>query len=178
MPTTSRQDERETELGADVNSVLAEVFAEVTSGSVGAEWPVVLNSGDAGLFGALDTLSAEAASRSVNSGATIAAHVQHVRHGLSIMNRWAAEGGDPFADRSWDDAWVISAIDEQQWTEMRAGLREESERWLVTLRTRRTTTRYGLAGMIGSIVHVGYHLGALRQIEKSIRGPRQGTFDR
>jgi hypothetical protein len=30
--------------------------------------------------------------------------------------------------------------------------------------------------MIGVIAHTAYHLGAIRQINKSIRGPREGTF--
>jgi hypothetical protein len=56
-----------------------------------------------GLLRSLDKLSADDASRSVNDGATIAAHAQHVRYGLSLMNRWANEGGNPFADAKWDD---------------------------------------------------------------------------
>jgi hypothetical protein len=30
--------------------------------------------------------------------------------------------------------------------------------------------------MIASIAHVAYHLGAIRQISKDARGPREGTF--
>jgi hypothetical protein len=30
--------------------------------------------------------------------------------------------------------------------------------------------------MIGSIAHLGYHLGAIRQIDKQTRGPKEGTF--
>jgi hypothetical protein len=177
MSATARGNEHDIDLAA-INSVLAGIFAELTRGDVDAEGPFVLNSGDIGLLGSLDKLSAEGASRSVNSGATIAAHAQHVRHGLSLMNRWATEGGNPFADPSWDDAWAISAVDNSQWAEIREGLRSESARWLEILRTRGSATRLGLGGMIGSIAHLAYHLGALRQIEKSIRGPRQGTFDR
>jgi hypothetical protein len=33
-----------------------------------------------------------------------------------------------------------------------------------------------LAGMIGSIAHLAYHLGAIRQISKTVRGPKEGTF--
>lgn len=33
-----------------------------------------------------------------------------------------------------------------------------------------------LTGMIGSIAHLAYHLGAIRQIDKQTRGPREGTF--
>ena len=30
--------------------------------------------------------------------------------------------------------------------------------------------------MIGSIAHLAYHIGAIRQIDKSARGPKEGTF--
>jgi hypothetical protein len=33
-----------------------------------------------------------------------------------------------------------------------------------------------LSGMISSIAHLAYHLGAIRQIDKQSRGPRDGTF--
>jgi hypothetical protein len=33
-----------------------------------------------------------------------------------------------------------------------------------------------LCGMISSIAHLAYHLGAIRQIAKATRGPREGTF--
>jgi hypothetical protein len=33
-----------------------------------------------------------------------------------------------------------------------------------------------LTGMIGSIAHLAYHLGVIRQIAKRVRGPKEGTF--
>ena len=72
----------------------------------------MLNSGDVGLLRSLEKLSAVDASRAVNGGATIAAHAQHVRYGLSLMNRWAAEGGNPFADAKWDEAWRTSGVND------------------------------------------------------------------
>ena len=90
----------------------------------------MLNSGDVGLLRSLDTLSAGEASRAVNDGATIAAHAQHLRYGLSLMNQWASEGGDPFADARWDEAWHISSVDAATWNEIRNGLRTEAHRWL------------------------------------------------
>jgi hypothetical protein len=32
-----------------------------------------------------------------------------------------------------------------------------------------------LRGMIASIAHLAYHLGAIRQIAAAARGPREGT---
>jgi hypothetical protein len=136
----------------------------------------MLNSGDAGLLRSLDKLSAQNASRSVNDGATIAAHAQHLRYGLSLMNEWARTGGNPFANARWDEAWAISAVTDGEWNEIRSELSREIRDWLDALKSPREVADVELCGMIGSIAHLAYHLGAIRQIDKSTRGPREGTF--
>ena len=155
---------------------LGGLFSELVNGAPAGGDAFMLNSGDAGLLRSLDKLSAEHASQSVNGGATIAAHAQHVRYGLSLMNRWAAEGGNPFADATWDAAWKLSAVDAAAWQEIRTGLAAETRQWQTVLETPREVIGVELAGMIGSIGHLAYHLGAIRQIDKSTRGPREGTF--
>jgi hypothetical protein len=160
----------------DTHKALAAVFAEISIGETEKGGPVVLNSGDIGLLRSLDKLSAADASQSANDGATIAAHAQHLRYGLSLMNRWASDGGDPFTDAKWDEAWKIAEVDSESWDEIRNGLREESERWREALRTPRECSSYAFRGIIGSIAHFAYHLGAIRQIHKAARGPSEGTF--
>jgi hypothetical protein len=160
----------------DVSPALARLFAELVDGANRPAGAFMLNTGDAGLLRTLDTLSAAAASRAVNDGATIAAHAQHVRYGLSLMNRWAAEGGNPFADATWDAAWKLSVVDADGWQEIRDGLRGEAHRWLQTLSSPRDVIDIELTGMIASIAHLAYHLGAIRQIDKTARGPKEGTF--
>ena len=157
-----------------VADALGRVFAELTEGTSGSGF--VLNRGDIGLLRSLAALSAADASRSANDGATIAAHAQHVRYGLSLMNEWAAAGGDPFADARWDEAWKVAAVDDAQWREIRSGLRDEASRWLDVLKTPREVADVELAGMVASVAHIAYHLGAIRQIHKAVRGPRDGTF--
>ena len=161
----------------NINGSLTTLFSELVDGAKApAGGNFVLNSGDAGLLASLDRLSATDASSSVHGGATIAAHAQHVRYGLVLMNRWAIEGGNPFADAKWDEAWKTSAVNDAQWAEIRAGLADEARRWLEVLGTGRDVSTMELSGMIGEIVHVAYHLGAMRQIATSARGPRAGTF--
>src|SRR5262245_27831800 len=109
----------------DLIASLTTLFSEIVHGAPSGGGAFMLNSGDVGLLGSLDKLSAADASRSTTGGATIAAHAQHVRYGLSLMNRWAREAGDPFADAKWDEAWKVSAVDDAVWTEIRAGLRDE-----------------------------------------------------
>ena len=159
---------------ATVVSALTRLFSELVDGTSGEAF--VLNTGDVGLLRSLDRLSAADASRAVNDGATIAAHAQHLRYGLSRMNRWEAEGGNPFADAKWDEAWKMSAVDAAAWQDIRQGLRDETRRWTQALSSPRDVTDIELTGMIGSIAHLGYHIGAIRQIHKDTRGPREGTF--
>ena len=160
----------------DVSASLMRLFSELVDGASGQGDAFILNSGDVGLLRSLDKLSAADASGSVNDGATIAAHAQHVLYGLSLMNRWAAEGGDPFADATWDAAWKTVDVDEPAWKEIRDGLRDEAHRWLTVLSAPRDVSDVELTGMLASVAHLAYHLGAIRQIAKDGRGPREGTF--
>jgi hypothetical protein len=99
-----------------------------------------------------------------------------VRYGLSLMNEWAVTGGNPFANARWDEAWKVSTVDAATWAEVRAGLRDEAHRWRQVLQTPREVSAVELAGMAGSVGHLAYHLGAIRQISRITRGPREGTF--
>jgi hypothetical protein len=160
----------------ETSPILARLFSELIDGANSPAGAFILNAGDAGLLRSLDKISAADASRSVNDGATIAAHAQHVRYGLSLMNRWATERGNPFADAKWDEAWKTVGVDATEWEEIRNGLRDETRRWLQVLSTPREASNVELSGMIASIAHLAYHLGAIRQINKLARGPKEGTF--
>ena len=161
----------------EIAAALTTLFAELVTGArPSGDGAFVLNSGDIGLLRSLDKLSATDASRSTNGGATIAAHAQHLAFGLSLMNRWAVEGGDPYTDAKWDEAWKTSVVNDSHWVAIRTNLRDQALQWLASLNVDREVTMLELTGMIGTIGHVAYHLGAIRQIDKSIRGPTEGTF--
>ena len=155
--------------------VLARLFSELVNGAAADGGAFILNSGDVGLLRSLDQISATDASRSVNDGATIAAHAQHLRYGLSLMNRWASEGSNPFANAKWDEAWKTSTVDATAWDEIRNGLRDEAHRWLHTLTSPRDDAEVELTDKTASVAHLAYHLGAIRQINKAARGPKEGT---
>jgi hypothetical protein len=159
----------------ELTKTMTRLFSELVDGAH-PKGGVVLNTGDIGLLRSLDKITAAEASERANDGATIAAHTQHLRFGLSLMNEWATHGGDPFANAKWDEAWKLSAVDQVQWDEIRNGLREETRRWLESLQTPREAAELELRGMFGSIAHLAYHLGAIRQINKTARGPKEGTY--
>ncbi len=160
----------------DSSPALRRLFSELVDGANNPKGGFILNTGDIGLLKSLEKISASDASRSVNDGATIAAHAQHVRYGLSLMNQWVTEGGNPFANAKWDEAWKISGVDAAAWEEIRNGLRDEAQRWLTVLSEPREVIDIEFTGLVASIAHLAYHLGAIRQINKGARGPREGTF--
>src|SRR5262249_55328451 len=75
---------------------LTNMLSEIFDGPPGNE-AYVLNPGDPGLLRQLDSVAADAASaRPMPGKTTIAAHVDHVHYGLSLLNRWAAGEPNPW----------------------------------------------------------------------------------
>jgi hypothetical protein len=160
--------------GADrVFRSVAAVFQELAFGSASdAAW--VLNPGDDGLLRSLDKLSATAASaRASDGGPSIAAHVDHLRYGLELLNRWS-RGENPFADANYSASWRRTSVSDEEWATLRARLRDEATAWLDALRKVREVSDIAdveLVGLIASVAHLAYHLGAIRQLDRSTRGP-------
>jgi hypothetical protein len=155
----------------EITGTLGTLFRELVHGTA-KSGGFMLNGGDEGLLRSLDKLSAAQASAPTLTGSSIAAHVDHVRYGLSLMNRWA-QGENPFGSANWAASWQKTTVADAEWTRLRAELRDEAARWLDALERPRETDADGLAGMFGSIAHLGYHLGAIRQIDQSARGPAE-----
>ena len=155
-----------------IAKTLAMLFRELANGS-SKDGGFMLNGGDQGLLRSLDKISAADASALTVTGSSIAAHTDHLRYGLSLMNRWS-RGENPFQGANWGASWQKTTVSDEDWQRLRAELRAEATAWLDALARPRETDEDGLGGMIGSIAHLGYHFGAIRQINASARGPRDG----
>lgn len=153
----------------EFSKTLATLFSELVNGAP-KDGAYILNAGDEGLLRSLDKLSAQAASTLTTTGSSIAAHVDHLRYGLSLMNRWSA-GENPFGTADWSTSWKKTTVSEEEWRTRREELRTETARWLDALGTPRDVQPIELNGIVGSIAHLGYHLGAIRQINQATRGP-------
>jgi hypothetical protein len=154
---------------SDLTTTLTTLFSELVNGA-SADGAYMLNASDEGLLRSLDKLSAKDASALTTTGSSIAAHVDHLRYGLSLMNRWSA-GENPFGTADWSTSWKKTAVSDDEWTTRRAELRTETTRWLEALGTPRDVQPIELNGIVGSIAHLAYHLGAIRQINQATRGP-------
>jgi hypothetical protein len=155
----------------DLTGALTTLFGELVDGPPGNA-AYMLNRGDLGLLRSLDKLTARDVSLTPTGGASIAAHVDHVRYGLSLLNRWSA-GENPFRDADWTVSWRKTQVSDDGWRELRAALGDEAHRWLKTLGTAREVNDIELNGVVGSIAHLAYHLGAIRQINRAARGPSE-----
>jgi hypothetical protein len=156
----------------DISKTLGTLLGELVDGS-SKDGGYMLNPGDAGLLRSLEKLSAAEASARTPTGSSIAAHVDHLRYGLSLMNRWS-QGENPFGSADWSASWRKTTVSDAEWQQLRADVRAEATRWRGVVSTPRDVDEIELNGVIGSIAHLAYHLGAIRQINQSLRGPAEG----
>ena len=152
-------------------ALLSTLFNELVHGSPDVSAPTyVLNQGDRGLLASLNGLDAAAASAS-RDGPSIAAHVGHLRYGLSLLNRWAGGSSPPWPDMDWTMSWRKNVVSEAEWQALRDDLRHEADAWVEALHTPREATDTEAGWMAASVAHLAYHMGAIRQINRATRGP-------
>lgn len=143
---------------------MSKLLTEVFDGPPGNE-AFILNPGDPGLLRQLDTIDAEAASsRPMPGSTTVAAHVDHVCYGLSLLNRWIAGEANPWATADWMESWKRGTVTPEQWASLRKRFRDEAARWQKAAAGRTTWDDISAAGSLSSVAHTAYHLGAIRQI--------------
>ena len=156
----------------ELTTSLTILFSELSEGAP-KKGSFMLNHGDPGLLKSLEKLSAAAASATAQGGASIAAHADHLRYGLSLLNRWAG-GENPWSTADWTQSWKKTRVSDAEWKKLRADLSTEARNWLAALGKPRNIDGVELTGMISSIGHFAYHLGAIRQINRDARGPGAG----
>jgi hypothetical protein len=157
-----------------LRSAIATIIGELMHGSTeGGGW--VLNPRDGGLLRSLDQVSAEEASKVPLGGtSSVAAHVDHLRYGLSLLNQSSA-GANPFAEADWGQAWKTVHISDGEWVQLRKALAEECRQWQRNFEKIVGVGTLELTGVLASAAHLAYHLGAIRQIVPSARGPAAGS---
>jgi hypothetical protein len=143
------------EMVEQVVGVLSEAFEGPRE-----SWSYFTDTGrDGGLFGTLEKLDAEDASR-ILGRTSIAAHVNHVIFGLHASARWIE--GDRTTHR-WDESWSISTVDRDSWTRTKERLRAAYQDMRRVVELFAMGSEEAMAGAVGALAHAAYHLGAIRQ---------------
>lgn len=125
------------------------------------------------LFETLAGISAEVASRPVGAScATIAAHVEHMRFYIDIMEQFIHS--NPPRDIDWKHIWnTVSTVTPDEWAASIQRLRASYERVLNGLKTRTEWDgNDDFGGAFAIVVHTGYHLGEIRQALCTVGGAR------
>ena len=143
-----------------ISTLLVEVF----DGPPG-ESAYILNPGDPGLLRQLESVDAKTAStRPMPGHTTVAAHVEHVWYGMSLLVRWIEGEANPWQTADWNASWKKTKVDEAQWRDVRDRLRDAAEQWKRAFPQRNDWEPVAAAGAVASVAHTAYHLGAIRQI--------------
>jgi hypothetical protein len=149
---------------ATFHAALSKLLVEIFDGPPGRE-AYILNPGDPGLLTLLEGLDARAAGTPPDVGRkAIAAHADHVRYGIALLNRWIAGETNPWADADWEASWRVTVESEEEWRALCAALRHEAETWQRHFAAREAWDEITAAGALSSLAHTTYHLGAIRQI--------------
>lgn len=152
------------QVSAAVRQLLS-VLREAVEGQSG-EWTYFIDKRpDAAFLGALRTLGADQASR-VLGDTSIAAHVHHAAFAMAASAA-AIEGDQTPVD--WKESWRVASVDDTAWRELVARVEREYRRLRQAIGTRASSSAAAFGEAVGSIAHVAYHLGAIRQKVVALR---------
>jgi hypothetical protein len=149
-----------------------EVFAETFEGGKPGAGTAYLDntaadgSGNAGFFALLEGLSAEAASKPTALGKSIAAHMTHSIVHIEMVLKFAA-GDRPSVD--WQASFLPETVSSGEWVAQRQRLQQAYRAMVQLAHNTPTWNAESAGGMMASLAHAAYHLGAVRQILKLAR---------
>lgn len=130
----------------------------------------VLNPGDKGLIRTMNALSAEQASARPDGRSSIASHIDHVTFGFNLLTRWL-QGENPWAGADYGASWTRQQVTDQQWRALCERLDTEARAWLAVMDTPQPWNETTMLGATAAVVHLAYHVGAIRQLSKAAAGP-------
>ncbi len=120
----------------------------------------------AGVFTMIEKISAETASRSIGeTDATIAAHLEHARHYTVALVEFMNGRTEAV---NWDESWLVKTVDETEWNLLKENVRRDYEKAIETFQSVENWDDDKVGDAMAIVVHTAYHLGAIRQIAKSI----------
>jgi hypothetical protein len=142
-------------------TLLEETFEKVNG--------VFLDSGTS-LMETLANISAADASKPITeTGSSIVSQVDHIRFYLEMLNEYIDGNWPDKVD--WQGSWKRKTVNDAEWDALRKQL-DDDYRSLITHLNSITDwdDDRRLGGALGIIVHTAYHLGAIRQIIRVVKG--------
>jgi hypothetical protein len=161
----------------DVMPTLIDQYRETFEGEVQPNWCWITDGRrETAVLGLIDGLTPEQAFATPpgrKPGArSIAAHVAHLRFALDLLLE-RMHGKDPPAD--WARSFELHATTPEAWTTLKREVRRAYDGVLAVLQQARGT-KVGdmppihVVGLAATIAHNAYHLGAIQQMARAVRG--------
>ena len=122
------------------------------------------------LFETLENISVEEASISISeNAATVAAHAEHARFYLDVLE--SSMRGQVEGKIDWREIWErIRAVSPDEWTATKRRLRESYRLTTETIKTCDDFSDNDIFGAaLGVLANTAYHLGAIRQTATLIK---------
>lgn len=159
----------------NMRNTLETLFAELFDGPANPNqtW-VVTNESDSGILGTLRSIRVDQA-KMVPEGLShsIAEHAAHLHFALDHANA-KLRGDSPSED--WKSSWNAGDFNESVWQHMQRALRESQLRLRMSIHDWQDFEHFEkTCGMVASLAHAAYHLGAIRQIAALLRAPGAGA---
>jgi hypothetical protein len=155
--------------GSLLTAALTALLGELLDGP--PDYAFVLNPGDEGLLKSLARLSASEASARPGGRSSVASHVHHLQYGLGLMNEWV-QGRNAFDDANYSASWTHQEVTEAEWRALRETLERNARQWRAGIGVRAEDDLESAKTAAGNVVHLAYHLGAIRQLTAAAAGPR------
>lgn len=144
----------------EVLGILEELMRETFEGGLPGQGTQYLDH-RSGIRVTLAPLSAAQASRSRNGHPSIAAHARHMLFHLRVASEWIE--GD-HSKRDWIGSFKPNEVTEEEWSRILEDL-EAARRELMRVLSALAPERLAEEGAgFGSLAHLAYHLGAIRQL--------------
>ena len=113
-----------------------------------------------GLIPTLSRLTAEQASVRPGTHPSIASHVRHMIFHLRVSHEWVM--GD-HSRRDWKGSFEPQAVTTGEWAQLLEELESTRQDFLRVMKALPPATFASEGAGMGSIAHLAYHLGAIRQ---------------
>lgn len=106
--------------------------------------------------------SAEASRALIESGTSVAGHVDHLLFYIRVLNDYMDDKQSEKID--WTESWKCKSVSDSEWDTLRQQLNDDYAKLIRHLNSFSDwNDEHRLGGALGIIAHSAYHLGAIRQ---------------
>ena len=156
--------DKNTAIGGYFVESAAYLLRETFEGSPEGQPSAYLDRG-VGFFATLEDISAAEASKD-SAATTIAAQTEHAKFYLDRLCEFICGRTERV---NWEDSWLIETVDASEWDALRSSVRKSYENCLKCLAGVDDWSQERVGMALGLVAHTAYHLGAVRQIMKTVK---------